>query len=73
MEKGFSRSNLNYMRLFYQRFPICEELPNKLTWTHHCLIVKIYLRELPSRASGTAITESPVIEALETTVGIQSN
>ena len=37
--KGFSRSNLNYMRLFYQRFPICEELPHKLSWTHFCELV----------------------------------
>ncbi|MDD4969149.1 MAG: DUF1016 N-terminal domain-containing protein [Paludibacter sp.] len=29
--KGFSRSNLSYMRLFYQRYPICEELPHKLS------------------------------------------
>jgi hypothetical protein len=34
--KGFSRSNLSYMRLFYQRFPICEEVPHKLSWTHFC-------------------------------------
>lgn len=39
--KGFSRSNLNYMRLIYQRYPICEELPHKLTWTHFCELVKI--------------------------------
>lgn len=39
--KGFSRSNLNYMRLFFQRFPICEELPHKLSWTHFCELVKI--------------------------------
>lgn len=39
--KGFSRSNLNYMRLFYQRFPICEEVPHKLSWTHFCELVKI--------------------------------
>ena len=39
--KGFSRSNLNYMRLFYQLFPICEELPHKLSWTHFCELVKI--------------------------------
>lgn len=39
--KGFSRSTLNYMRLFYQRFPICEELPHKLSWTHFCELVKI--------------------------------
>ena len=29
------------MRLFYQRFPICEELPHKLSWTHFCELVKI--------------------------------
>ncbi len=28
--RGFSRSNLNYMRLFYLRFPICEKLSHKL-------------------------------------------
>jgi hypothetical protein len=39
--KGFSRSNLNYMRLFYKRYPICEELPHKLSWTHFCELVKI--------------------------------
>ena len=39
--KGFSRSNLNNMRLFYQRYPICEELPHKLSWTHFCELVKI--------------------------------
>jgi hypothetical protein len=39
--KGFSRSNLNYMRLFYQLFPICEALPHKLSWTHFCELVKI--------------------------------
>ena len=39
--KGFSRSNLNYMRLFYQRYPICEELPHKLSWTHFCELIKI--------------------------------
>ena len=39
--KGFSRSNLNYMRLFYLHFPICEEVPHKLSWTHFCELVKI--------------------------------
>jgi len=40
-EKGFSRSNLNNMRLFYQSYPICEELPHKLSWTHFCELIKI--------------------------------
>lgn len=39
--KGFSRSNLNYMRLLYRCYPICEELPHKLSWTHLCELVKI--------------------------------
>ncbi len=39
--KGFSRSNLNYMRLIYKYYPICEELPHKLSWTHFCELVKI--------------------------------
>ncbi|WP_134091405.1 YhcG family protein [Olivibacter sp. XZL3] len=39
--KGFSRSNLNYMRLVYRYYPICEELPHKLSWTHLCELVKI--------------------------------
>ena len=28
--KGFSRSNLSYMRLFYLRYPICEKPSHKL-------------------------------------------
>jgi predicted nuclease of restriction endonuclease-like (RecB) superfamily len=39
--RGFSRSNLNYMRLFYQLFPICETLSHKLSWSHYCELVKI--------------------------------
>jgi len=39
--RGFSRSNLNYMRLFYMQFPICETLSHKLSWSHYCELVKI--------------------------------
>ena len=39
--KGFSRSNLNYMRLFYHHFPICETVSHKLNWSHICELVKI--------------------------------
>jgi predicted nuclease of restriction endonuclease-like (RecB) superfamily len=39
--RGFSRSNLNYMRLFYIRYPICETLSHKLSWSHYCEFVKI--------------------------------
>ena len=33
--KGFSRSNLTYMRKLYLAFPICETLSHKLTWSHY--------------------------------------
>jgi predicted nuclease of restriction endonuclease-like (RecB) superfamily len=39
--RGFSRSNLTYMRLFYLRFPICEKLSHKLSWSHYFELVKI--------------------------------
>jgi len=39
--QGFSRSNLSYMRLFYLRFPICETLSHKLSWSHYFELVKI--------------------------------
>jgi predicted nuclease of restriction endonuclease-like (RecB) superfamily len=39
--RGFSRSSLNYMRLFYLRFPICETLSHKLSWSHYFELVKI--------------------------------
>ncbi|MGP8329709.1 MAG: PDDEXK nuclease domain-containing protein [Methanosarcinaceae archaeon] len=39
--KGFSRSNLNYMRLFYNMYPICETVSHKLGWSHICELVKI--------------------------------
>lgn len=39
--KGFSRSNLNYMRLLYIRYPICEMLSHKLSWSHYFELLKI--------------------------------
>lgn len=38
--KGFSRSNLTYMRKFYMSFPKCETLSHKLTWSHYFEILK---------------------------------
>jgi predicted nuclease of restriction endonuclease-like (RecB) superfamily len=39
--RGFSRPNLNNMRMFYLYFPICQTLSNKLSWSHYCEIIKI--------------------------------
>ncbi|CAL1521274.1 PDDEXK nuclease domain-containing protein [Chitinophaga sp. MM2321] len=38
--KGFSRSNLLYMRKLYNNFPIRETLSHKLTWSHYFEILK---------------------------------
>ena len=38
--KGFSRSNLVYMRKLYLFFPICETLSHILTWSHYFEILK---------------------------------
>jgi hypothetical protein len=39
--KGFSRSNLFNMRLFYMRFPIFQTVSGKLSWSHIIEIVNI--------------------------------
>jgi predicted nuclease of restriction endonuclease-like (RecB) superfamily len=39
--RGFSRSNLTYMRQFYIRFKKCETLSHKLTWSHYIELLKI--------------------------------
>jgi len=33
--KGFSRSNLTYMRLFYHAYPKSETLSHKLSWSSY--------------------------------------
>ena len=39
--RGFSRPNLNNMRLFYLSFPICQTLSDKLSWSHYCELIKV--------------------------------
>ncbi len=39
--KGFSRSNLTYMRLLYKKYPICEMLSHKLSWSHYFELLKV--------------------------------
>jgi len=39
--KGFSRSNLNYMRMLYQKYSICEMPSHKLSWSHYVELLKI--------------------------------
>lgn len=39
--KGFSRSNLQNMRLLYLNYPICQTLSGKLSWSHYCEFLSI--------------------------------
>ena len=39
--KGFSRSNLQYMRLLYLAYPIYQTLSGKLSWSHHTELLAI--------------------------------
>jgi len=39
--KGFSRSNLTYMRIFYIKYPKSETLSHQLTWSHYFELLKV--------------------------------
>jgi predicted nuclease of restriction endonuclease-like (RecB) superfamily len=39
--KGFDVSNLRYMRLFYQAFPIRDALRHELSWTHYRILLRV--------------------------------
>lgn len=39
--RGFSRSNLQNMRLLYLAYPKSQTLSGKLSWSHHCLLLGI--------------------------------
>ena len=39
--KGFSRSNLVYMRLLYLRYPISQKPSDLLSWSHYVELLKI--------------------------------
>ncbi|MDR0617704.1 MAG: DUF1016 N-terminal domain-containing protein [Endomicrobium sp.] len=39
--RGFSRSGLANMRLFYLTYPIVQSVTGQLTWTHYCELLTI--------------------------------
>ena len=39
--RGFDASNLRYMRLFYQAFPIRDALRHELSWTHYRTLLRV--------------------------------
>jgi len=39
--RGFSRSNLQYMRLFYLKYPKCQTVSGKLSWSHYVELLNV--------------------------------
>lgn len=39
--KGFTATNLRYMKLFFSQFPIRHALRDELSWTHYRLLLKV--------------------------------
>lgn len=39
--KGFSRSNLQYMRLLYLKYPKCQTVSGKLSWSHYAELLSV--------------------------------
>jgi predicted nuclease of restriction endonuclease-like (RecB) superfamily len=66
--RGFDASNLRYMRLFYQAFPIRDALRHELSWTHYRLLLRVespgarqwYLTEAAKQNWSTRILERQV-------------
>lgn len=38
---GFSRSNLQNMRIFYEKYKNCQPLAGNLSWSHYCYLIYI--------------------------------
>lgn len=39
--KGFDRTNLQFMRVFYLLYPNCDALRRELSWTHYRTLLKV--------------------------------
>lgn len=63
--KGFSRSNLSYMRKFYTQYPKRETLSHKLTWSHYFELLKIEDNLARNFYQNQAITENWTVRELK--------
>ena len=63
--RGFDTSNLRYMRLFYQAFPIRDALRHELSWTHYRTLLKVEHAEARSWYMNEAASQGWTTRALE--------
>lgn len=67
--KGFDASNLRYMRLFYQAFPIRDAVRHELSWTHYRLLLRVENEKSRSWYANEAVTQNWSTRALERQIG----
>ncbi len=67
--KGFDASNLRYMRLFYQAFPIRDALRHELSWTHYRTLLKVDSDSARQWYMNEAATQNWSSRALERQIG----
>lgn len=63
--RGFDTSNLRYMRLFYQAFPIRDALRHELSWTHYRTLLKVEQAETRFWYMSEAASQGWTTRALE--------
>jgi predicted nuclease of restriction endonuclease-like (RecB) superfamily len=67
--KGFDASNLRYMRLFYQAFPIRDALRHELSWTHFRLLLRVESPDARQWYMNEAATQNWSSRALDRQIG----
>jgi len=67
--KGFDASNLRYMRLFYQAFPMCDALRHELSWTHYRTLLRVESAEARQWYMNETATQNWSSRALERQIG----
>jgi predicted nuclease of restriction endonuclease-like (RecB) superfamily len=67
--KGFDASNLRYMRLFYQAFPICDALRHELSWTHYRILLRVENNNARHWYMNETATQNWSTRALERQIG----
>jgi hypothetical protein len=60
--RGFSRSNLIYMRVLYAKYPISQKLSDQLSWSHYVELLKID-DDLPNREELRRLIEDDFLKA----------
>ena len=67
--RGFDTSNLRYMRLFYNAFPIRDALRHELSWTHYRLLLRVDSAQARQWYMTEAATQNWSSRALERQMG----